>query len=65
MNTPAAIREMDLAAWEYAEADTHERAARALRLKATKRISAVHLELKTALAAARTHSTNNQKRKTA
>ena len=49
MNTPAALSELELATWELAEAEAHERMAKALRIKAGKRFAAVHLELKAAL----------------
>lgn len=48
MNVPAAISELELATWELAEAEAHERMAKALRIKAGKRFATVHLELKTA-----------------
>lgn len=54
MNALRIMRELELAAFELAEAESHERAARALRIKATKRTSAVHAELKTAVEAVMT-----------
>lgn len=53
MNTDAALRELELAAWEQAEAESHERAAKSLRIKAAKRVAAVHSEMKSAMQAAR------------
>ena len=52
MNAAAALRELELAAWEAAEAETHERAAKALRLKSARRTAAVHAHLKYALTSA-------------
>lgn len=48
MDSKHVMRELELAAWEMAEAESHERAAHALRIKAMKRTSAVHAELKAA-----------------
>lgn len=48
MNAEEVLRELELAAWESAEAESHERAAKALRLKSTKRISSVHQQIKEA-----------------
>jgi hypothetical protein len=56
MNAQAAIKELELAAWEAAEAESHERAARALRLKSARRVAAVHAHLKDALATLTTHT---------
>jgi len=49
MNAEIIIREMELAAYEMAEAETCERRAHKLRLDATKRIAAVHKEMTLAL----------------
>lgn len=48
MNTEAVLSELELATWEFAEAEAHERMAKALRIKAGKRFAAAHLELKSA-----------------
>ncbi len=52
MNALRIMRELELAAFELAEAESHERAAKALRVKATKRTSAVHAEIAAAVKAA-------------
>jgi hypothetical protein len=49
MNAELIIREMELAAYEMAEAETSERRAQKLRLSATKRIASVHMEMQLAV----------------
>ena len=49
MNAEIIIREMELAAYEMAEAETCERRAHKLRLDATKRIASVRQEMILAL----------------
>jgi hypothetical protein len=49
MNAEIMLREMELAAYEMAEAETCERRAHKLRMDATKRIASVHLEMQLAL----------------
>jgi hypothetical protein len=56
MNAENTIREMELAAYEMAEAETHERQAQKLRLNASKRIASVHLEMQIALGEAKNRS---------
>lgn len=48
MNVPHILNEMELAIYELSEAESHERRASALRLKAGKRLSACHLATKSA-----------------
>jgi len=43
------LREMELAAYEMAEAETCERRAHKLRMAATKKIASVHAEMQLAL----------------
>jgi hypothetical protein len=49
MNADILLREMELAAYEMAEAETCERRAQKLRLSATKRIASVHSEMQLAV----------------
>jgi hypothetical protein len=49
MNADVMLREMELAAYEMAEAETCERRAHKLRMDATKRIASVHLDMQLAL----------------
>lgn len=49
MNADIMLREMELAAYEMAEAETCERRAHKLRLDATKRIASVYLEMQLAV----------------
>jgi hypothetical protein len=49
MNADILLREMELAAYEMAEAETCERRAHELRIKATKRIASVHAEMQIAV----------------
>jgi|694.fasta_scaffold09371_18 hypothetical protein len=49
MNAELIIREMELAAYEMAEAETSERRAHKLRLDATKRIASVRQDMILAL----------------
>jgi hypothetical protein len=49
MRADIILREMELAAYEMAEAETCERRAHKLRMDATKRIASVHLEMQLAL----------------
>jgi hypothetical protein len=49
MNAELIIREMELAAYEMAEAETCERRAQKLRLSATKRIASVRQDMILAL----------------
>jgi hypothetical protein len=49
MNAELIIREMELAAYEMAEAETCERRAHKLRLSATKRIASVRQDIILAL----------------
>jgi hypothetical protein len=49
MNADLMLREMELAAYEMAEAETCERRAHKLRMDATKRIASVHLDMQLAL----------------
>jgi hypothetical protein len=49
MNAEIMLREMELAAYEMAEAETCERRAHKLRLDATKRIASVHMEMQLAV----------------
>jgi len=49
MNANIMLREMQLAAYEMAEAETSERRAHKLRLTATKRIASVHAEMQIAV----------------
>ena len=49
MNANIMLREMQLAAYEMAEAETSEKRAHKLRLSATKRIASVHLEMQIAV----------------
>ena len=58
MNAEIIIREMELAAYEMAEAETCERRAHKLRLDATKRIAAVHKEMTLALEDAKARKEN-------
>lgn len=46
MTAAEAIQEVELAAYEMAKAETRERSAALYRLRATKRIAAVHAELR-------------------
>ncbi len=43
MDAREACRQMELAAYELAEAERHERAAKALRLEAVRRTASVHV----------------------
>jgi hypothetical protein len=49
MNAEIMLREMELAAYEMAEAETCERRAHKLRMAATKKIASVHAEMQLAL----------------
>ncbi len=49
MDAREACKQMELAAYELAEAERHERAARALRLEAVRRTASVHVFFKEAL----------------
>ena len=49
MNADLILREMEIAAYEMAEAETCERRAHKLRLDATKRIASVHKEMQIAV----------------
>jgi hypothetical protein len=53
MNAENITRELELAAWEMAEATTREKAAASLRASSAKRIAAVHLEIAAAIRAAK------------
>jgi hypothetical protein len=65
MNALNLQRELELAAWEMAESERHEKTAKALRLSASKRIAASHLELEIAIkeAQSRKEITKEQKPK--
>lgn len=56
MNAEIIIREMELAAYEMAEAETCERRAQKLRLSATKRIASVHAEMQLAVSEFKTRT---------
>lgn len=58
MNAEAILKEMELAAWELAEAETAERRAHQLRTSASRRIASFHADFKTALTNARTPKLN-------
>lgn len=49
MNAEYLLKELELAAWEQSEAETHERAAKKLRMDATRRMAVCHIEIKLAL----------------
>jgi len=49
MNADLMLREMEIAAYEMAEAETSERRAQKLRLSATKRIASIHAEMQLAV----------------
>jgi hypothetical protein len=49
MNAELLLREMEIAAYEMAEAETCERRAQKLRLSATKRIASIHAEMQLAV----------------
>jgi hypothetical protein len=49
MNADIMLREMELAAYEMAEAETCEKRAHKLRMDATKRIASVYLEMQIAV----------------
>ena len=49
MRADIMLREMELAAYEMAEAETCERRAHKLRMAATKKIASVHAEMQLAL----------------
>lgn len=57
MNAELACKELELAVYELAEAETAERRARQLRSQAARRISAFHAELKSAIITAQTKRT--------
>lgn len=61
MTAKVAIQELELAAWELAEAESHERAAKALRLKSARRTAAVHAHLKEALSSFEIHLAETSK----
>ena len=56
MNAELLLREMEIAAYEMAEAETSERRAQKLRLSATKRIASVYAEMQIALGEAKNRS---------
>jgi hypothetical protein len=60
MNADMILREMEIAAYEMAEAETHERQAHKLRLSATKRIAFVRLEVQFAVSEFKTRSTQRE-----
>ncbi len=53
MNAESLQKELELAAWEMAEAEGLERQAKAYRTKAIKRIAAAHCEIELAIIAAK------------
>lgn len=53
MKPDEVMREMELAMWELAEAGQREKEATALRIKAAKRISLVHVQMGDAIKTAR------------
>jgi len=59
MNADILLREMELAAYEMAEAETCERRAQKLRLSATKRIASVHSEMQLAVSEFKTRPEKN------
>lgn len=56
MNALTIQKELELAAWELAEAETLERQAKAKRTAAAKRIAASHLEIEIAINEAKNKS---------
>jgi hypothetical protein len=56
MNAEILLREMELAAYEMAEAETCERRAQKLRLSATKRIASVYAEMQLAVSEFKTRT---------
>jgi hypothetical protein len=62
MNADIMLREMELAAYEMAEAETCERRAHKLRLNATKRIASVHLEMQIAVSEFKNRIDNTKSR---
>ncbi len=51
LNAEQAVAQLDLAAWEFAEAEALERAAKKLRREAAARMGRVHDEIRRALQA--------------
>lgn len=62
MNAELSCKELELAAYELSEAAAHERAAKALRSKAVKRIAAVHSDMRGAI---ETYQTKRKEKTTA
>ena len=60
MNPNEIQKQLELAAYEMAEAEGHERAAKALRVKAAKRIASTHAEIADAIQQA--YETKNNQR---
>jgi hypothetical protein len=60
MNAPELQKELELAAWEMAEAEGYERQAKALRTKAIKRIAAAHCEIEIAIIQAKSKTKKEQ-----
>ena len=60
MNALTIQKELELAAWELAEAETFERQAKAKRTAAAKRIAAAHLEIEIAINDAKTRKLQPQ-----
>ncbi len=58
MNADSILKEMELAAWELAEAEAAERRAHQLRKSASKRIASFHANFKAALETARSKPTH-------
>jgi hypothetical protein len=56
MNAESLLREMELASYEMAEAETSERRAQKLRLSATKRIASVYAEMQLAVSEFKTRT---------
>ena len=49
LDAKSALKELELAAYEMAEAESHEAAAKKLRMQSIRRISMIHAELSAAL----------------
>lgn len=58
MDADLILKDMELAAWELAEAESAERRAHKLRISASKRIAAFHANFKAALETARAKPTH-------
>jgi len=63
MNAHEALKHLDLAAYDLAEAERHERQAKARRMEATKKLAAVSVFFRDGINEIK-HSDKNQKPKT-